>query len=563
MPAPYILQLSPVVGIDSEATTTPSEELVLVLTPVLKGDAGSGGGTNLEAGSGILIESDVVSVDTAIISTKAYAETVASAALASANAATGLVQDLAETNVFKISQLEGGFDTLEQTVEDNFNLLSSSKADQSALETLQNLVDTKATPVDITAAIADLVGAAPEALDTLYELAAALQGEQAVIDAILIALGNCVRFDAAQSLTVPQKDQARSNIDAEKTGVAAGLVAAITPESIGAASAAQGTKADTAIQSGDLAPVALSGIFNALTGKSALFDLAYSAYVIGSNIAIAATDTLGQMLGKLQAQINAKEPTIAAGTTAQYWRGDKSWQTLPAASAPKTFNQSRWDFTNFDTQNFSGGYTLLASSGTLMNPSTFKNSDAVNDMGWTGFTVNANNTFVCVTSQGFKPQTGRICRTIFVWQDVLQDMFHGFMGLNTTVINTATTYIGFAVNSAGAKAICYNNSSGSSNNGTQSFPPTAVAIPAGVSLVADIEYLTDSSARLVLWNLATNAKYIDTTFKGNGVPALNVPNLRMAHRALVTVPTNYAAETMTLGYMGRGIARPPEIVTPA
>ena len=26
--------------------------------------------------------------------------------------------------------------------------------------------------------------------------------------------------------------------------------------------------------------------------------------------------------------INAKEPTIAAGTTAQYWRGDKSWQTL-------------------------------------------------------------------------------------------------------------------------------------------------------------------------------------------------------------------------------------------
>ena len=27
--------------------------------------------------------------------------------------------------------------------------------------------------------------------------------------------------------------------------------------------------------------------------------------------------------------IGTKEPTITAGTTAQYWRGDKSWQTLP------------------------------------------------------------------------------------------------------------------------------------------------------------------------------------------------------------------------------------------
>ncbi len=30
----------------------------------------------------------------------------------------------------------------------------------------------------------------------------------------------------------------------------------------------------------------------------------------------------------LQPSLDAKEPTIASGTTAQYWRGDKSWQTL-------------------------------------------------------------------------------------------------------------------------------------------------------------------------------------------------------------------------------------------
>jgi hypothetical protein len=32
--------------------------------------------------------------------------------------------------------------------------------------------------------------------------------------------------------------------------------------------------------------------------------------------------------------IGTKEPAIAPGTTAQYWRGDKSWQTLPSYSLP-------------------------------------------------------------------------------------------------------------------------------------------------------------------------------------------------------------------------------------
>lgn len=252
MPAPYTLELHPVVGIVNEITTTPSETLVLTLLPVLQG----------------------------------------------ASAAS------------------------------NYSALDAAKADKTTVATLQTLVDTKATPADITAAIAALVDGAPDALNTLSEIATALQGDEATIATILTELNNRVRFDAAQSLTVPQQDQARSNIDAEKVGVAATLVAAVTTSSIGAATAAQGAKADTAVQSVDLAPVALSGSFPDLINKSSLFNLVYSAYVIGSNAAILMTDTLGQILGKLQAQINAREPTIASGTTAQYWRGDKSWQTL-------------------------------------------------------------------------------------------------------------------------------------------------------------------------------------------------------------------------------------------
>jgi hypothetical protein len=49
--------------------------------------------------------------------------------------------------------------------------------------------------------------------------------------------------------------------------------------------------------------------------------------------AVTASDSVLVGIGKLQAQVNTnataiagKEPAIAAGTTAQYWRGDKSWR---------------------------------------------------------------------------------------------------------------------------------------------------------------------------------------------------------------------------------------------
>lgn len=40
-------------------------------------------------------------------------------------------------------------------------------------------------------------------------------------------------------------------------------------------------------------------------------------------------DTAKPISTATQTALNAKEPTITAGTTSQYWRGDKTWQTLP------------------------------------------------------------------------------------------------------------------------------------------------------------------------------------------------------------------------------------------
>lgn len=70
---------------------------------------------------------------------------------------------------------------------------------------------------------------------------------------------------------------------------------------------------------------------------------------IATGTAIVATDTELVAFGKLQKQITdeitnrsnadaTKENTITAGTTAQYWRGDKSWQTLNTTAVAEGTN---------------------------------------------------------------------------------------------------------------------------------------------------------------------------------------------------------------------------------
>lgn len=69
----------------------------------------------------------------------------------------------------------------------------------------------------ITAAVSSLLGGAPEALNTLDELAAALADDANFATATSTALGNRVRVDAVQTFTEPQKAQGRSNIGAVST----------------------------------------------------------------------------------------------------------------------------------------------------------------------------------------------------------------------------------------------------------------------------------------------------------------------------------------------------------
>lgn len=218
------------------------------------------------------------------------------------------VKSLAETNQLKLSQKVDiqDFELAQEQVELN-RLAILSKADIQALAQLALLVETKADQAYVQQQIAKLVGSAPEALDTIYELATALQNNQSLIDGLNQSVANRVRFDVAtQVLTEIQKQNACTNIGAEKLGTAQQLVSQITAQSLGAATTAQGVKADTALQSVDVAPVALSGQFNSLNGQNKIYDVIFSAYTEGENAEITAVDTLGTMLRKLQKQIKSK-----------------------------------------------------------------------------------------------------------------------------------------------------------------------------------------------------------------------------------------------------------------
>lgn len=71
-----------------------------------------------------------------------------------------------------------------------------------------------ATQAWVTTQISNVIASAPGALDTLDELAAALGDDANFAATVTAALGNRVRFDAAQSLSENQKIQVRANIGA-------------------------------------------------------------------------------------------------------------------------------------------------------------------------------------------------------------------------------------------------------------------------------------------------------------------------------------------------------------
>lgn len=63
-----------------------------------------------------------------------------------------------------------------------------------------------------------------------------------------------------------------------------------------------------------------------------------------------------------QSALNAKEGTVASGTTSQYYRGDKTWQTLPIYSLESLGAQALLGFTPYNSTNPSGFISGITNS---------------------------------------------------------------------------------------------------------------------------------------------------------------------------------------------------------
>lgn len=102
--------------------------------------------------------------------------------------------------VSAINELEGSIAGAGATINDAATSTSSVWSSQK-------------TSDSITAATTAILNGAPAALDTLKELADAIGDDASYAASTTTALGNRVRFDAAQTLTSGQKTQGQSNLD--------------------------------------------------------------------------------------------------------------------------------------------------------------------------------------------------------------------------------------------------------------------------------------------------------------------------------------------------------------
>lgn len=117
-----------------------------------------------------------------------------------------------------------------------------------------------------------------------------------------------------------------------------------------------------------------TGAVTGVTGVTASSPLASSGGT-APNISMtqSGTSTNGWLSSTDWNTFNSKEPAITAGSTAQYWRGDKTWQTLNTTVVPEGTNQY---FTNararsaisLTTTGTSGAATYNSSTGVLNIP---------------------------------------------------------------------------------------------------------------------------------------------------------------------------------------------------
>lgn len=117
-----------------------------------------------------------------------------------------------KTNTFTGTTLDARLNTLSQSLSALAGIIQDTviATDKTWSSTK---IDSEVT-LRVNTALSNLVGSAPEALNTIYELASALSSNQSLVTSISTDLGGTIRFNITQTLADADKLQARNNIGA-------------------------------------------------------------------------------------------------------------------------------------------------------------------------------------------------------------------------------------------------------------------------------------------------------------------------------------------------------------
>jgi hypothetical protein len=215
----------------------------------------------------------------------------------------------------------------------------------------------------------------------------------------------------------------------------------------------------------------------------------------------------------LQSNLNAKEPTINAGTTSQYWRGDKTWQTLnksavglgnvdntsdlnkPISTATQTALNAKQNNITLTTVGDSGPATLI---GSVLNIPEY-----AQDL------------------SGYVPYVGAVSDlNLGVHRILAQRGYFENNGSNDTlnVIHSSGSGYGINVSKGGSgEALRVNKTSGSGN---------AASILGGVTLIDELHLNTDLSDSYIAsasnWNSAFNDKINSASVTGTTTKTLTL-----------------------------------------
>jgi len=197
----------------------------------------------------------------------------------------------------------------------------------------------------------------------------------------------------------------------------------------------------------------------------------------------------------LQSALNAKEPTIAAGTTAQYYRGDKTFQTLNAAAVGITAAAlTKTDDTN----------VTLTLGG---SPSTALLAAASLSLGWTGQLAVARG------GTGASTSTGSGAVVLATSPTIASPTFSGTVQVGTNP-GFGTLRVG-----AGAQALYVEGSSLSNGSWLSTFETGSVT---GSAFPARYTGTTTGNLTLQLQQNGNGAGLVDIYGAGTGDVALRL-----------------------------------------